>query len=366
VNREASRSALQFLAAQKSLTDREALDAIGAPTLLHDLESANRSLLLRVLDDVLRLMPPDLAPSPVDVDDAVGAATDEGASLMLSAKAGPDSKVWVAALVGCSIHVDDEAVVDINALNIWSTGVSWQRIDEMVLVFSGSTQPADQIDDRWCRLVGDLFLTAQHHAAAALEVSHPSSTYLELQGVVADTPDAAFSLGEVLEALRSYKASTPPSVAPLVQIEHVGQILHLHVPFYDPTSPAPINVRWFTVAPDEIDMVWALPGVHFTAALPEPIERDRAVEWCAKFNGATDEPDDDLWVVTTPWMLGNWRFVDDATTTAHVFFHGFIPNRYRDLVDLEGVIDGAVRELWTSWDRYRLWKQFDSTVAGTL
>lgn len=80
-----------------------------------------------------------------------------------------------------------------------------------------------------------------------------------------------------------------------------------------------------------------------------------------KFNGDTALENED-WCQTTPWVIGSWVWIPEEDNTCSIFYRGFLPHSYAGRLNLARSIEGSLREVWSSWDKYRLWAAFSDTM----
>lgn len=365
MNREARTTALRLLSAQRALKDRAILDEVGRSVQLFDADQSDQVLLGRVLDRIISKMPQDLVPTRSEDDAVVIARGGDGTAVVLSQLKDRSGSIWVGAHVASFLNHDADSDVDLNFLNITSPGVSWLRVENLACAVSGAATKADLIDDSWCKLIGNLYLAVQEATYRAINTQHPVVDYLTLQETLSGDAGIAFDTKDIIAAMNAYKESTPVSLRPLIDVYQFGEIAYLNIPFHQRDGVSTMEIRAYPVVSGEIDMVWARPGLHIVAGLPNRMSKEDATQWTARFNGAEEDPSDGTeWTITTPWMLGNWRWAEATPTMCKLFFHGYVPNSYHDIIELQEVIGGIVREQWTSWDRYRLHREFEQAVTA--
>jgi hypothetical protein len=371
VKREIRRAALQLLVNERLLRDRDLLNRFGESVTLYEHPDPPVRDLARTLQRIIDEIPEELRPHLVGVDsgDAVAVA-DDGTHLRVDARIDLGGETWVTVTVLHPATFDEDALDAefedvINELNIASPGCTWFEEDGMLVVCNGGEVELSRCNDRWFRLFAELYVSVEAAAHRAAGGGHASVTYEVAESLVADDAGRRFSFDDLCDGAAFYRAQLPAPLDRLVRFDTAGDSVRVAVPFPVSGQLGELAVHVQLLQPGEIDAPWAGGGIHLVATLPGLFDDIAARSWSHRLNGLADGGEQDgVAHHTSPWLFGNWRWTTGPGGQTNVVFHGFVPNRYRPVVAVGEVIDGAIRELWRSFDRYRLWAEFSDAVTG--
>lgn len=260
----------------------------------------------------------------------------------------------------------DAAFELVNHLNDSCPVGAWGMFDGAVALANGVTRRAgDGYESSWLDLAASIVWdTAAYgsacsrslHEGAPLE-GHPAYLLRKQEEMFLVASSREFTVSDVADAADSYLLSLPRQISEVIEVVRAQQTLRLYLPFprEDGESFFVVKIRVSAEAPTPL-----IPGgVVFYAEIPGLFSRDEADRWCERLNGFSDD-DSSPEAVTTPWQLGNWYHTpDDGLGDARTLsFYGVVPHHMRGLVDLRAVIDGIVREIWSSYDRVAFARHF--------
>lgn len=103
-------------------------------------------------------------------------------------------------------------------------------------------------------------------------------------------------------------------------------------------------------------------GVRVLAFLYKPVPREETEKWIASFNEPGREGEG--WLVTTAWNFGSWSATEMPGNRDVLFYKGFIPSYMTHAIGLEEIIEGTLREVWATSDKYRLHEEFIETIGA--
>jgi hypothetical protein len=363
------------------LNDRALLDRLGVPrTVLHPAPDPNVSLLEGLAQRIVDHLPDGVA------DECVLCPTEQlvqleiGGSVTANLLEFVDLKGarWVALFGYCMSFLDDavspEEGYDLsNSLNVSTTGFTWVYRPGALLLIFGTSARIDRPLDAWVKFTARNIVDATAKSTMALssyileepDREHPAVSYHESESLLADAAEHRFTNTDVSVALDRYISSVPEQLRPFVGLEYFQSTAFVRVPFHMREGQGKMVLRVAVVNSGDILASWASPGVHLMSEFPVPMSLEDSQKWCAVFNGESasqDLADRGQFNRTTAWLLGNWRYVDEGDGSARLLYHGYVPNTARYLVDLAEVLDGTVREVWASWDRFRLELEFSSAL----
>jgi hypothetical protein len=382
VSPEARRTALSLIAREYVLARRDLLDAIGRPMRLTAAPVIDVACLSRLVASTLSQLPPDLArrfsvPS-VEQHDMVAAHTGSAdVFVVMSELVDESGGKWVAALTGAVFHEAWDVLEDgtdtpglsvdvaVNDLNLRETGGYWGVASgglNTAVRLTGCVHRSDADIPSWLELVAYQVASSLATAERWREGATPAKTYFALLTRPGEET-AVPVVDEVLRAAERFRASQPPPLRRVVDVSRVDDAVAITVPF-----PAEGKLHQLTTLlrpfHDHVELLDVeVPGLKvygdFYAAVPSV----DAYAWARVLNGDDDTPGvSTAWELTTPWTFGAWQVGESDTSSASLFYRGFVPATLAKFAPLEEVVRGAIREIWTASNRYRLRREFSHVV----
>jgi hypothetical protein len=361
--------------------DRDTLDRLGTPrTVLHPAQDPDVDMLEALAQRIVRCLPDGVAEECTVYPTEQLVRIEIGESVVANLLEFTDSvgARWVALFGYCLSYLDDSVSpqdgYDLsNSLNVSTTGFTWVYRPGALLLIFGTSARTDRPLDAWVEFTARNIVDAAAKSSLALssymleepDHDHPAISYHESESLIADGEDRRFTPEDISAALERYINAVPGQLKPLVELEYFQSTAFVQLPFHMREGLGRMVLRVAVVNPGDIQANWGTPGVHLMSEFPVPMSLEDSQKWCAVFNGentAQDLADRGRFHRTTAWLLGNWRYVDEGDGSARLLYHGFVPNTARHLVELSEVFDGAVREVWASWDRFRLELEFSSAL----
>jgi len=381
---EARRNALAIIAREHVLTRRDALDSLGTPLVLNSPThgSADYTRLHNVATAILQHLPEDVASSIPDLTESQdppsigGFDSDHGVLLWLLDLRAPDGTPWVAFLCGTVYTGTEDGEHDVlknlnltvNNLNLNDAATAWVSMDlsgERLLVrLSSAAHPVDEGLERWTELASYMIALALAAGSEEEGTNSPAASYLELLHISQLADEDGYSEDVLRSAATEFRDSFPEELSRTVLLDvHPGGVEVL-VPFLADGEVRALLTVFEAVSDTESPT--GVGGVKIFGQLYENLPTPEAYKWARAFNGDDVIPDDDndTWIQTTAWLFGSWQALEVSPGMASVFYKGFVPNPSRRHVSDVELVRGCVREVWVSASRYRLRKEFDSTVGG--
>lgn len=378
---EARKHALAMIAREYVLTRREELDTLGTPLVLRPATAAEANLprLHQIAAGVFRLLPDDVVEAVPHLAESAtppsigGVGEDSGLLLWVVDLRAPDGTPWVGFLCG-TLYAEHEADMTpetrsttINNLNLNDAAAAWVSMEvageRLMVRLCSAAHPVDEGLESWSELAA--YMVAVAVAAGEEEGSAgPASTYLELLHISQRGDDDGYSEAALWFAASAFRDSFSEELARTVLLdEHINGVEVL-VPFFAGGEVRALLTAFEAVSDEESPT--GVGGVKIFGRLYDNLPVPEAHRWARAFNGDDDVPDDDndTWTQTTAWLFGSWQALEVSPGMASVFFKGFVPNPLRRHVSDAELVRGCVREVWVSANRYRLRKEFDSTVGG--
>lgn len=368
------KKALELLRAEKLLQDRSVLDEFGRSVLLREDPGLRLSHLDGVAESIVEMLPHDLHPRQVESGDNTSSwvGSDDLTVLQFTPYRGPDGKAWIGAVTFSAVpwqFSEDELDVQrtTNILNMKHLGSSFVNMGKKrisMAVVSETAVPSDKAGGEWLRLVALLYAGVLETNHKMLDPERSKSSFVELEELAAAERGEAYDIEEVAKSAKIYKNSLPVGLRDLVRVRFDDSTVRIFVPFHTHKGTRMINIGLFCVPPQGGDEAGIAAGLHVYSGFPERLAEGQARTWCDEANGGgEDSRPDEEYRHTTPWKLGNWKWFEEPGGRANLVYSGYVPNRMHDLVPLESILAGVVREVWSAWDRHRLREEFGGMIV---
>ena len=375
---EASLAALRMIASEETLQNKQLLDQIGLTEMLSITDSPDEALLEHAVGRILSFLPLDIAgtyrhlgQAGSDGRGAHHSSTLVGLSVYM-ANSTSEERYLAAIVEGVGLHVTESDPLVLwhfdevaNDLNQHSQLGAWRREflgdTPCVKVYSGAACNLRDNIDNWAELVAHLLLVAQAYVEHGTGAAESAIRVRDVLGYGSDT----FSRQGVIDAALAFKSSL---ISELQQVTHVtsgSDGVVVTVPFRVGGTTKALNVgAWLVTKTDSSNRV----DISITGHLYTTLPWEDATRWAAMLNeaGVSDEHAEQgtSWAETTPWMLGRWYALRTAGPEHPVMFSGRVHAALYNVVDVEAVIRGSIKEVWAASDRYRLEQEFDAAVSG--
>ena len=375
---DVSLAALRMIASEETLQNKQLLDQIGFTEMLTITDSPDEALLEHAAGRIFSFLPLDIA----DTYTRLGQAGSNGrgghhsstlVGLSVYMANSTSGERYLAAIVeGVGLHVTESDPLVLwhfdeiaNDLNQHSQLGAWRRAFTgeipCVKVYSGAACRLRDNIDNWAELVAHLLLIAQAYVEHGTGAAESAIRVRDVLGYGSDT----FSRQGVIDAALAFKSSLIPELQQVVHVTSGSDGVVVTVPFRVGDTTKALNVAALLVtktdSSDRVDI--AITG-HLYTTLPW----EDAMRWAAVLNeaGVSAEYAEQgtSWAETTPWMLGRWYALRTAGPEHPVMFSGRVHAALRNVVDIEAVIRGSIKEVWAASDRYRLQQEFDAAVSG--
>ena len=367
-----------MIASEETLQNKQLLDQIGFTEVLTISDSPDEALLEHAAGRIFSFLPLDIADTYIRLGQAGSngrgghhSSTLVGLSVYMANSTSGER--YLAAIVeGVGLHVTESDPLVLwhfdevaNDLNQNSQLGAWRRasIGEIpcVKVYSGAACRLRDNIDNWAELVAHLLLIAQAYVEHGTGAAESAIRVRDVLGYGSDT----FSRQGVIDAALAFKSSLIPELQQVVHVTSGSDGVVVTVPFRVGDTTKALNVAALLVtktdSSNRVDI--AITG-HLYTTLPW----EDAIRWAAMLNeaGVSAEYAEQgtSWAETTPWMLGRWYALRTAGPEHPVMFSGRVHAALRNVVDIEAVIRGCIKEVWAASDRYRLEQEFDAAVSG--
>lgn len=377
---DASLAALRMIASEETLQNKQLLDQIGFTEMLTISDSPDEALLEHAAGRIFSFLPLDIADTYIRLGHAGsngrGGLSHRGlVGLYVYMANSTSGERYLAAIVeGAALHVTES---DPDPLALWQLEVvandmnqnsqlgAWRRTFvngiPNVKVYSGAACNIRNNIDNWAELVAHLLLIAQAYVEHGTGAAESAIRVRDVLGYGSDT----FSRQGVIDAALAFKSSLIPELQQVVHVTSGNDGVVVTVPFRVGDTTKALNVAALLVtktdSSNRVDI--AITG-HLYTTLPW----EDAMRWAAMLNeaGVSDEHGEQgtSWAETTPWMLGRWYALRTAGPEHPVMFSGRVHAALHNVVDIEAVIRGSIKEVWAASDRYRLQEEFDAAVSG--
>jgi hypothetical protein len=230
-----------------------------------------------------------------------------------------------------------------------------------VKVYSGAACNLRDNIDNWAELVAHLLLVAQAYVEHGTGAAESAIRVRDVLGYGSDT----FTRQGVIDAALAFKASLIPELQQVTHVTSGNDGVVVTVPFRVGDTTKALNIgAWIVTKTNSSNRVDIAITGHLYTTLPW----EDATRWAAMLNeaGVSDEHAEQgtSWAETTPWMLGRWYALRTAGPEHPVMFSGRVHAALYNVVDVEAVIRGSIKEVWAASDRYRLEQEFDAAVSG--
>ena len=369
------KKALELLRAERLLQDRELLDRFGKSVLLREDPHLTLPHLESVAEGIVEHLPQDLRPVQVASEDNTSSwvGSDDLTVLQLTPYRGPDGRAWIGAVSFSAIpwqfseeELDTQRAANLlNMKHLGSSFVNMGNKKVSLAVVSETAVPSDMVNGEWLRLVALLHANVYETNHRMLDPEASDSSYIELEEVAAVERGEVYMIEEVVEAVRLYKNSLPTGLRELVRYRFDGVTVRLFIPFHTKNGTKMMSVGMFCLPPQSTESGSVGAGLHIYSNFPDNLTESEVRAWCDEANGGgADERVEDEYRYTTPWKLGNWKWFEEPGGSTSLIYSGHIPNRLYSIVDLDAVVAGVVREIWSAWDRYRLREEFGGMISG--
>jgi hypothetical protein len=379
---EARKHALAMIAREHVLTRREELDTLGTPLVLRPATTneANLPRLHQIATGILRLLPDDVVEAVPHLAESTtppsigGVGEDSGLLLWVVDLRAPDGTPWVGFLCG-TLYAEDEAhttpesrSTTINNMNLNDAAAAWVSMEvageRLMVRLCSAAHPVDEGLESWSELAAYMVAVAVAAGEDDGDAAGPASTYLELLHISQRGDEDGYSEASLCFAAAAFRDSFSEELARTVLLDNHPDGVEVLVPFFAAGEVRALLTVFEAVSDEESPT--GVGGVKIFGRLYDNLPIPEAHRWARAFNGDDDVPDDDndTWTQTTAWLFGSWQALEVAPGMASVFYKGFVPNPLRRHVSDVELVRGCVREVWVSANRYRLRKEFDSTVGG--
>ena len=377
---DASLSALRMIASEETLQNKQLLDQIGFTEMLTITGSPDEALLEHAVERIFSFLPLDISDTYMRLgrDGSNGRGGLHSSTLVglyvYMANSTSGERYLAAIVEGTALHVTES---ESDPLTVWqleeiandmnqnSQLGAWRRTlfkgIPNVKVYSGAACNIRNNIDNWAELVAHLLLIAQayvEHGTGAAESA------IRVRDVLGYGPDT-FSRQGVIDAALAFKSSLIPELQQVTHVTSGNDGVVVTVPFRVGDTTKALNVgAWLVTKTDSSERV----DIAITGHLYTTMPWEDAMRWAALLNeaGVSDEHGEEgtSWAETTPWMLGRWYALRTAGPEHPVMFSGRVHAALHNVVDIEAVIRGSIKEVWAASDRYRLEQEFDAAVSG--
>jgi hypothetical protein len=365
------------------LTRRDELDTLGTPPILRPAtpKEANLSRLHQIAGGIFRHLPDDVVSYVPELNESItspsigGFAADAGLLLWVVDLRAPDGTPWVGFFCGTVYQEQDELPTAesrstmINNLNLNDSAAAWISMtvagEQLLVRLCSAAHPVDEGLESWSELAAYMVATAAAVGeSASVDDPGPASAYLELLHIFQRGAADGYSGAALYLAAAAFRDSFSEGLARTVLLNDYPNGVGVLVPFFVSGEMRALLTVFEAVSDEESQT--GVGGVKIFGRLYDNPPIPEAHRWARVFNGDDDIPDDDndTWTQTTAWLFGSWQALEVAPETASVFYKGFVPNPLRRHVSDVELVRGCIREVWASANRYRLRKEFESTVEG--
>lgn len=377
---EASLAALRMIASEEILQNKQLLDQIGFTERLSITDSPDEALLEHAVGRIFSLLPLEIADTYMRLGQAGqnGRGAHHSSTLVslsvFMANSTSGGRYLAAIVEGVGVHVTESESDPLvlwqfdeiaNHLNQDSQLGAWRREFHgdvpCVNVYSGAACNIRDNIDNWAELVAHLLLIAQAYIEHGTGAAESAIRVRDVLGYGSDT----FTRQGVIDAALAFKASLIPELQQVTHVTSGSSGVVVTVPFRVGDTTKALNIgAWLVTKTDSSNRVDIAITGHLYTTLPW----EDAMRWAAMLNEASvsgrDAEEGASWVETTPWMLGRWYALRTAGPEHPVMFSGRVHAALYNVVDIEAVIRGSIREVWAASDRYRLEQEFDAAVSG--
>ena len=377
---EASLAALRMIASEETLQNKQLLDQIGLTEMLTITDSPDEALLEHAVGRIFSFLPLDIADTYIRLGHAGsngrGGIHPRGlVGLYVYMANSTSGERYLAAIVeGAALHVTESESDPLvlwqleeiaNKMNQDSQLGAWRRTFVKgvpnVKVYSGAACKTRDNIDNWAELVAHLLLIAQAYVEHGTGAAESAIRVRDVLGYGSDT----FSRQGVIDAALAFKSSLIPELQQVVHVTSGNDGVVVTVPFRVGDTTKALNIgAWIVTKTNSSNRVDIAITGHLYTTLPW----EDATRWAALLNeaGVSDEHAEQgtSWAETTPWMLGRWYALRTAGPEHPVMFSGRVHAALYNVVDIEAVIRGSIKEVWAASDRYRLEQEFDAAVSG--
>jgi hypothetical protein len=361
---EIQKAALRHIIREARLSDQRLLDRFGGAIDLRPLKNPDDTYLRWVLEQIISYLPTSLSPQIMERDDGQIGAEDRSSFLITNLYQDGNGETWVSCLVATAVRLEGERELDsyrLNLLNKSTFGAINVVGDGVWAITSGGAVLKNQIGASWFEGMSNLYVYTKYlfekdnGGPAGRYLDGPAGRYLNSKNDSL-AGGAAFSPADIKKGAMLYLVGLDGELRDLIDCENYSWGCEIVVPFKMGPSTEFIKIT--------ID---GREGMLILSTFPAPFTKAEAVHWCRAFNESVGEEDAaNEFRQTTPWLFGSWVWDERDDGLCYITYRGHIMNLLKPMTTTDKLIEGVVKEIWTSWNRKRLNDEFYNTIEESM